>query len=60
MNLKKPDFWLKKNILTIFLLPLTIITNTINFIKKFSIKKNLKLKQYALEIFMSVVQAKLH
>ena len=44
MNLKKPNFWLKKNILTIFLLPLTIITNTINFIKKFSIKKKFKIK----------------
>ena len=44
MNLKKPDFWLKKNILTIFLLPLTIITHTFNFFKKFSIKKKFKVK----------------
>ena len=44
MNLKKPEFWLKKNFVSLVLLPLTITTYLINFFKKFSNKKNFKIK----------------
>ena len=44
MNLKKPEFWLKKNLISLVLLPLTIITYLINSFKKFSNKKNFKIK----------------
>ena len=44
MNLKKPDFWDKKNLLTYIFLPLTIVTNIINFFKKLSNKKKFKIK----------------
>ena len=44
MNLKKPDFWDKKNPLSFILLPLTIITHLINFFKKLSKKKKFKIK----------------
>ena len=44
MNLKKPDFWDKKNLLTYIFLPLTIITHLINFFKKFSHKKQFAIK----------------
>ena len=44
MNLKKPEFWLKKNFISLVLLPLTIITYLINSFKKFSNKKNFKIK----------------
>ena len=44
MNLKKPDFWDKKNPLSFILLPLTIITHVINFFKKLSKKKKFIIK----------------
>ena len=44
MNLKKPDFWGKKNLLTYIFLPLTIITLLINLFKKLSNKKKFKIK----------------
>ncbi|WP_440677682.1 tetraacyldisaccharide 4'-kinase [Candidatus Pelagibacter sp. HIMB1587] len=44
MNLKKPDFWNKKNLLAYIFLPLTLITHTINFFKKFSNKKQFVIK----------------
>ncbi len=44
MNLKKPDFWDKKNLLTYIFLPLTIITHLINFFKKLSNKKKFTIK----------------
>ena len=44
MNLKKPEFWLKKNLISLVLLPLTIITYLINSFKKFSNKKVFKIK----------------
>ena len=44
MNLKKPDFWDKKNPLSFILLPLTIITHLINFLKKLSKKKKFIIK----------------
>ena len=44
MNLKKPNFWDKKNLLTYIFLPLTIITHIINFFKKLTNKKKFKVK----------------
>ena len=44
MNLKKPDFWDKKNPLSYIFLPLTIITHLVNFFKKLSKKKKFKIK----------------
>ena len=44
MNLKKPDFWNNKNLLAYIFLPLTLITHTINFFKKFSNKKQFAIK----------------
>ena len=44
MNLKKPEFWHKKNFISLVLIPLTIITYLINSFKKFSNKKNFKIK----------------
>ncbi len=44
MKLIKPKFWETKNIISFVLYPLTAITHLINFIKKFSIKKNFKIK----------------
>ena len=44
MNLKKPDFWNKKNLLAYIFLPLTLITHTVNFFKKFSHKKQFAIK----------------
>ena len=44
MNLKKPDFWNKRNLLSYIFLPLTIITHVINFFKKFSNKKKFIIK----------------
>ncbi len=44
MNLKKPEFWLKKNLISLVLLPLTIITYLINSFKKFSSKKIFNIK----------------
>ena len=44
MKLKKNDFWDKKNLLTYILLPLTIITHSINFFKKLSNKKKFIIK----------------
>ena len=44
MNLKKPDFWDRKNLLAYIFLPLTIITHSINFFKKLSNKKKFTIK----------------
>ena len=44
MNLKKPDFWLKKSFTSLILLPLTIITHSINVAKKFCNIKKFKIK----------------
>ena len=44
MNLKKPDFWNNKNLLAYIFLPLTLITHTINFFKKYSHKKQFAIK----------------
>ena len=44
MNLKKPNFWNKKNLITYTFLPFTIITHLINLFKNFSSKKKFKIK----------------
>ena len=44
MNLKKPNFWNKRNLITYIFLPFTIITHLINLIKNFSNKKKFKIK----------------
>ena len=44
MILKRPNFWNEKNLISFLLYPLSIITLSINFLKKFSIKKQFKIK----------------
>ena len=44
MRLIKPKFWETKNFISLILYPLSIITFLINISKKFSIKKNFKIK----------------
>ena len=44
MIFKKPNFWQTKNFVSLLLFPLTLITFSINFLKKFSLKKNFKIK----------------
>ena len=44
MRLLKPKFWESKNFISFILYPLSAITFLINFTKKFSIKKNFKIK----------------
>jgi len=40
----KPNFWKTKNFISFLLFPLTLITFFINFLKKFNIKNNFKIK----------------
>ena len=44
MKLIKPKFWETKNFISYTLFPLSIVTYLINFIKKFSNKKNFEIK----------------
>jgi tetraacyldisaccharide 4'-kinase len=44
MRLIQPKFWETKNFISLILYPLSIITFLINILKKFSIKKNFKIK----------------
>ena len=44
MNLIKPKFWETKNFISFIIYPLSIITYLINISKKFSTKKNFKIK----------------
>ena len=44
MIFMKPNFWQKKNFISLLLFPLTLITFSINFLKKFNFKKNFKIK----------------
>ena len=60
MKLVKPKFWEIKNYISFLLYPLSSITYLINIIKKFSIKKNIKLKLFVLVIYLLVEQAKHH
>ena len=40
----KPNFWQTKNFISLLLFPLTIITLSINFLKKFQFKNHFKIK----------------
>ncbi len=44
MIFMKPNFWKTKNFISFLLFPLTLITFFINFLKKFNIKNNFKIK----------------
>ncbi len=44
MKLNKPKFWETKNFISFIFYPLSIITYLVNITKKFSIKKNFKIK----------------
>ncbi len=44
MNLKKPKFWLKKNLLSYILYPFSLITHQYNYFKKLSLKKKFNIK----------------
>ena len=44
MKIKRPNFWLKRNIFSYFFFPFTIITFIINFLKSFLIKNKLSIK----------------
>ena len=44
MIFMKPNFWQKKNFISLLLFPLTLITFSINFLKKFNIKNHFKIK----------------
>ena len=44
MKLIKPKFWKTKNFISLILYPLSAVTFLINFLKKFSIKKNFEIK----------------
>ncbi len=43
MKLKKPNFWLDKNLLSLLIFPLSIITHCINFTKKLLPKNHFKI-----------------
>ena len=44
MIFMKPNFWQTKNFISLLLFPLTLITFSINFLKKFSFKKHFQIK----------------
>ena len=44
MKISKPIFWNNKNLISLFLIPFSIITFIISFFKNFSSKKNFKIK----------------
>ena len=44
MTFMKPNFWQTKNFISLLLFPLTLITFSINFLKKFNFKKHFKIK----------------
>ena len=44
MTFMKPNFWRTKNFISLLLFPLTLITFSINFLKKFNFKKHFKIK----------------
>ena len=44
MRIKKPLFWNNKNLISLSLIPFSIITFIINFFKNFLLKKNYKIK----------------
>ena len=44
MKLKKPFFWNRKHFISFLLLPFSLITFTVNFLKNFLVKKKFKIK----------------
>ena len=60
MKINKPKFWDKKiGLISILLIPLSIITQILIFIKKIlQIQESLKFLSFALEIYMLEVQEK--
>ena len=44
MIFMKPNFWQTKNFISLLLFPLTLITFSFNFLKKFHIKRYFKIK----------------
>ena len=44
MNIKKPVFWNNKNLISLSLIPFSIITITVNFFKNFVLKKKYTIK----------------
>ena len=44
MIFMKPNFWQTKNFISLFLYPLTLITFSINFLKKLNMKRSFKIK----------------
>ena len=44
MKIRKPIFWNNKNLISLFLIPFSMITFIINFLKNFLSKKNFKIK----------------
>ena len=44
MIFMKPNFWQTKNFISLLLFPLTLITFSFNFLKKFNIKQHFKIK----------------
>ena len=48
MIFMKTNFWQTKNFISLLLFPLTLITFSINLLKKFNIKKHFKIKTICL------------
>ena len=44
MKLKKPFFWNRKHFISFLLLPFSLITFTVNYLKNFLVKKKFKIK----------------
>ena len=44
MKIRKPLFWNNKNLISLSLIPVSLITFIINFFKNFLLKKNYKIK----------------
>ena len=44
MNIKKPIFWNNKNVVALSLIPFSLITLIVNFLKNFQIKKKYKIR----------------
>ena len=42
--MRKPNFWLEKNIISYFFFPFSLLTFVINHIKSFSTKKKISIK----------------
>ena len=58
MKFNRPLFWNEINLISILLFPLSLIVFLINIVKKFSLKKILKLNPFVLGIYILVVLEK--